>query len=143
MAKQSFFSNIMNFLRNFMMGRYGIDRLSIALFFVSMAFSMLARGTGGLVFFILGNAGLIICIFRTYSRNIYKRQRENMWFSEKWAALSEKYRTWRMKFAERRIYKYFSCPQCRASLRIPRGKGKVKVTCAKCGGSFIGNSGKK
>ena len=32
--------------------------------------------------------------------------------------------------------KFFPCPKCENSLRVPVGKGKLLVTCAKCGNQF-------
>lgn len=37
---------------------------------------------------------------------------------------------------EKKIYRYFSCPQCGQSVRIPRGHGKVEITCPKCSAVF-------
>lgn len=43
-------------------------------------------------------------------------------------------------FVQRKDYKFFACPYCRAMLRVPRGRGKIKIVCKKCGSSFIGKS---
>ena len=42
--------------------------------------------------------------------------------------------------AERKKYKYLICPQCRQKLRVPKGKGNIRVTCAKCGCKFNAKS---
>ena len=41
------------------------------------------------------------------------------------------------RYSQRKDYKFFRCPSCHAMLRVPRGKGKVKVVCRKCGTSFV------
>ncbi len=34
-------------------------------------------------------------------------------------------------------YNYFTCPKCRCALRVPKGKGKIQITCPKCGEKFL------
>ena len=31
-----------------------------------------------------------------------------------------------------REHRYFDCPKCRQPVRVPRGKGKIMITCPKC-----------
>ena len=38
------------------------------------------------------------------------------------------------------VYSYFRCPQCGQQLRVPRGRGKISITCPKCGHQFIKKS---
>ena len=33
-------------------------------------------------------------------------------------------------------HKYFFCPKCGQSVRVPKGAGKIRVTCPKCGEKF-------
>ena len=44
------------------------------------------------------------------------------------------------QWVQRKDYKFFTCPSCRTTLRVPRGHGKIKIVCRKCGNSFIGKS---
>ena len=39
-------------------------------------------------------------------------------------------------FQELKQYKYFMCPQCAQRLRVPRKKGRLRVTCTRCGNRF-------
>ena len=48
------------------------------------------------------------------------------------ARKAKKNPTW----AEIRQYKYLICPQCTQRLRVPRGKGRLRVTCTRCGNVF-------
>ena len=68
---------------------------------------------------------MAIVIFRMLSRNTYKRYQEN----RKYLTLVE-----RLKDREHR---YFDCPRCRQPVRVPRGKGKIAITCPKCREKFI------
>lgn len=37
-------------------------------------------------------------------------------------------------------YTVVDCPDCKTRLRIPKGKGKLKVNCPKCSRSFFMNT---
>ena len=47
---------------------------------------------------------------------------------------------WKQQWREYRTYRYLICPQCSQRLRVPRGKGKIRVTCIKCRNQFIAKS---
>ena len=135
----------MNFLRRFMLGRYGNDSLNLALITVSVMATLLLRLVAaftGLFFLIyIGWLPLGWAIFRMLSRNIQKRRIENERFLKYWTPLQSKLRFTAEKFRLRKTYKYFTCPNCGAHLRIPRQGGKkVSVTCKKCGLRFTGKA---
>ena len=116
-------------MRHFMLGRYGTDKLNMAILgagvllavlviFISnpMADGILTMASYGLMFW---------AIFRMLSRNTYKRYQEN-----------RKY----LRFVERikdREHRYFTCPRCHQPVRVPRGKGKIAISCPKCKEKFI------
>lgn len=79
---------------------------------------------------------LVIIYVRVFSRNFEKRRREN----EKYMRLKYKFTggfgDWRDRQKQRKDYVFFRCPSCKVMLRVPRGKGKIRVTCRKCGNSF-------
>ena len=37
-------------------------------------------------------------------------------------------------------YRVLRCPSCRQKLRVPKGKGKIRVTCTHCGNRFEAKS---
>lgn len=118
--------------QRFMMGRYGVDKLNMATLVVGFIASLVSRflqGTllGGL--FALVSYGLMFwAIFRILSRNTYKRYQEN----RRYLMLID-----RLKDRE---HKYFDCPRCRQPVRVPRGKGKISISCPKCKEKFIRKS---
>ena len=126
----------MNWLRRFMMGRYGVDQLSVALLILSFFLTAIAELTRLPILVYIAYVPLVVSIFRILSRNIEKRRMENYKFA---MAMSPVY-SWIMKMQRRikdsKTHRYFKCPNCRASLRIPRGKGKIIVTCPKCRTEF-------
>lgn len=116
-------------IRHFMQGRYGTDKLNTAILVTGLAacvLQMLLPGTGlKLLLMILSYICMGWAVFRSLSRNTYKRYQEN-----------RKY----LRFVERikdKDHRYFDCPRCRQSVRVPRGKGKISITCPKCKEKFI------
>lgn len=85
----------------------------------------------------LGVVGLVYIYFRVFSKNLPKRRAEN----DKYLALRRKitgdFTGGRDRWSQRKDYVFFRCPSCRTMLRVPRGKGKIKIICRKCGNSFI------
>lgn len=122
----------MDWLRKQMIGRYGYDQLSIALFALSFILMIIARLRGfGFIMF-LSYIALAIGIYRIWSRQIVKRRNENY----KFLASKRKFRLFfKRKYAHMKglqTHKYFKCPSCKQKLRAPRGRGKIIVTCTKC-----------
>ena len=122
------FKNLRSALARFMEGRYGTDKLNMAiltagiilcLFVMVLPFDIL-----DLVLTVLSYVLMGIAIFRMLSRNTYKRYQENRRYLMLLQRLKDK------------DHRYFACPRCRQSVRVPRGKGKITVTCRGCGASF-------
>ena len=116
-------------LRNFMMGRYGTDRLNMAILCVGLAASLLSvffqSAPLNLVLFLLSYGMMFWAIFRSLSRNTYKRYQENRRFLQFFDRLKD------------RQHRYFDCPTCRQMVRVPRGKGKIAITCPRCREKFV------
>ena len=114
--------------RNFMSGRYGSDRLNMVILglglLASILSSLFARSIAGTVFWFLSYALMIWAIFRALSRNTYKRYQENRRFCLMLDRVKD------------RKNRYFLCPRCRQTVRVPRGKGKIMITCPKCKEKF-------
>ena len=112
----------------FMQGRYGMDRLSSVMLWISVALaviSMFLPGPVGLILTLLSYVLMGFAVFRALSRNTYKRYRENRRFLAFWGRLKD------------REHRYYQCPKCRQSVRVPKGKGKIAITCPKCKEKFI------
>ena len=124
-------------LRQFMYGRYGSDQLNLALLITAVVLSILnsifsaifresaAMGIVSWVVSLLVYALFGYQLFRNLSRNIYKRRRENQLFMLFWNRLRD------------RQHRYFRCPQCRQTVRVPKNRGKINIRCPKCGEKFI------
>ena len=132
-------------LRMLMHGRYGFDALGRFLLIIGLALHLLAillrQGSWVLVLQILGFSFVLLALLRIMSRNIGMREKE----AQRFALTVQRYKNhWAgfkravprilngEFFVERRFYKFLRCPRCNAKLRLPRGKGKVVVTCPRC-----------
>ena len=123
----------------FMTGRNGSDLFSRFLSFAAVAFMLLAlvlRGTVGTALWYAALLLLIYDYFRIFSRNLSRRRAENAKYCQYRGLLIDSFRDWRERRCQRRDYKFFRCPSCSVMLRVPRGKGRIRVTCRKCGTSF-------
>ncbi|OVE67402.1 hypothetical protein CCS79_14900 [Clostridium diolis] len=132
----------MDRLRRFMFGRYGGDELSKALLVLSFILLLIMNFVPKDLRFltILAYIPVIICMFRIFSRNIYKRRNENY----KYLKIKNNIVMWFKNNINRiktlKNYKYYTCSNCKQKLRVPRGKGKMSITCPKCRSSFKGKS---
>ncbi|MBR5021461.1 MAG: hypothetical protein IKY17_07500 [Oscillospiraceae bacterium] len=115
--------------RNFMAGRYGTDKLGLTLLGAALVMSLLSSFIPLIVVRLaltLAYYGLMFwALFRMFSRNTYARYEENRKFLRFFDQLKD------------RDHRYFSCPKCRQTVRVPRGKGKIAITCPKCRERFI------
>lgn len=141
----NFFQRIGNALSRFMYGRNGVDRLGLTMIWVALLLdiiNMLLRekpvvsGITGLVSGVL----LFTALFRMFSRNLEKRRAENTRFMEKvWWPVSRRMAGARQQRKDKE-HRYFTCHRCGAVCRVPRGKGRIVITCPRCGGEIHGKS---
>lgn len=122
-------NKISAWLRRFMTGRYGTDKLNTVILGAGVVACLLAMfipvAPVNLLLTMLSYGLMIWAIFRTMSRNTYKRYQENRRFLMLLDRIKD------------RKHKYYDCPRCRQPVRVPRGKGKIAITCPKCGEKFI------
>lgn len=115
-------------LTRFMAGRYGSDKLNMAILGAGLLLCVVSMFINwvvpDLVLTFLSYALMIWAIFRMLSRNTYKRYRENRAYLNFLQRLKDK------------EHLYFTCPRCHQTVRVPRGKGKILITCPKCSEKF-------
>ena len=128
---------IRNFLRNLMVGRYGPDHLNIAMIVISLVISLLASIIGFAPLVYVSYIILALALFRMLSRNISRRRAENDRFIRYWWPIRTKVRRSLANIKHRKTHKFIKCQGCRNTLRVPKGKGKLQITCPKCGERFI------
>lgn len=120
-----------NWLQRTMSGRYGPDQLNMAMLILAVVLTIVASVTRLGLLNILSYVMLILCFIRMLSRNLTARRRENDKFLKYWWPIRTKLQN---RFDKN--YRFFKCPACRCTLRVPRRKGKIQVTCPKCGERF-------
>ena len=119
-------------LANFMIGRNGSDNLSRFVSVVVGIMILVAAIVGGSVssmLWIFIVAGLAYCYFRIFSRDYNKRREENMRYLQFKSEFLSYFHGAKERFSQRRDYKFFRCPSCRAMLRVPRGKEIGRASC--------------
>ena len=139
------FQRMGNAIARFMYGRNGPDKLCVVLLWTSVVINLISsfvirhsRVTGNLLYN-LAMAMLLYSMFRMFSKNLNKRRAENQKFVN-WL--------WRMKSSRQgaaqrhadKEHKYFTCKNCGTICRVPVGKGKVVITCPKCGTKINGKT---
>nr|WP_302598628.1 hypothetical protein [uncultured Cellulosilyticum sp.] len=135
-------NNMGNKFRSFMQGRYGSDQLCLALLIVSILLSFLSPLTGSPIVAIISYIPLILCIYRMFSKNISKRYEENRKFMNFWHPIWQKILGFKNKVQKKvtqlkdKDHKYYKCPNCKKTLRVPKGRGNIRITCPKCHHEF-------
>ncbi|MBW7572622.1 hypothetical protein [Caproiciproducens faecalis] len=138
----------MDWFRRMMMGRYGTDQLCVAFAVLYVLLSLIAQLFRLPILLLIAYIPLALCFYRMFSRNIGKRYQENVRFLKWWSPVHERLRrslyraqngmhhlSYRMK--DRKTHRYYKCPHCSNTLRVPKGKGKISITCPVCRTEFI------
>ena len=119
-------------MHSFIYGRYGYDELSRAMSVTALICLLLAMFTG---WEILSSVALVLWVWaliRGYSKNISKRQLERQSYLQFTGKIKGWFRVKKRAWSERKTHCYFKCPSCKKTLRVPKGKGKIKITCPEC-----------
>ena len=136
----------------FMQGRYGNDKLNQFIMAAALLLCLLSL-CGAKFGYILGIAGLVYTYYRMFSKDISKRSAENTKYLQyiehlsdfsKWpnnaGYIKSKTSQYKRELAQRKTHHIYRCSSCRQKIRIPRGKGKVEITCPKCRNKFVKKS---
>ena len=135
----SFFQKIGNAIVRFMYGRNGMDQLNrtlfwgdIAVFLGQVLFSALRLQIPALICEIVLWPLMVLILFRMFSKNLPKRRAENQKFVNWWWGVKNRNASAKARHADK-DHKYFTCKTCGTICRVPVGKGKIIITCPKCG----------
>lgn len=118
--------NIKRFFHNLFIRSYGMDDLNKALIIGALILSILNLIFKSSIVYILYNVFFIGFIFRYFSSNKIKRREENNVYRKYVKYL-------KLKWQYRKTHKIFLCKNCKQIIRVPKGKGKIEVTCPTCG----------
>ncbi len=134
---RSWFARMGERIARFMYGRYGTDELNRLLTVLSLILMLLACFPHMWFFYFPALALLIWSYVRCFSRKIYNRRRENERYLKLRRPIADFFTLQKNKRRDRKTHRYFKCPKCRAVLRVPRGKGKIDITCPRCREIFV------
>ena len=131
----------------FMYGRYGFDRFSKFLFILFILLWVLLTVITNIFPFlwflnILEYALFIYTYFRVFSKNISKRAAENRKYMQAEYKVKNFFRVKKSRMQKRKTHHLYKCPKCKQILSVPKGRGKIKITCPKCGCIFTKRSWK-
>lgn len=144
----SFFRKLGDALIRFMYGRNGMDQLNTVLLWGSVGLIVVSNLISGIsdsaavvgaVIYYFAMAVWVISLFRTFSKNLEKRRGENAEWLRLWWKIKNGAQSARKRRADK-MHKYFTCKQCKAVCRVPVGKGKVVITCPRCGSKIEGKT---
>ena len=134
----NFFRRMRDGFARFMYGRNGMDQLNLTMLWACIILELISgcvvrrSGAVGSAMYYVSLGLWIWVLFRMFSRNLYKRQEENRKFLLLRARLRSGSSGARARHADKE-HKYFTCKSCKAICRVPVGKGKIVITCPKCG----------
>ena len=137
MKLRQFLTNMINRYQRFMYGRYGNDELNFVLIALSLLLSLISNFDKLWFFYFISVVPIGVAIFRFLSRNTNARYNERLRFIAIISVLKNKYIKIRSRYRDRKTHKFFICKKCKATLRLPKGRGKIKITCPKCGNTMI------
>ncbi len=132
----NFMNNLRSKMYRFMQGRYGVDQFNRFLFGCSIALLLLSIFLGNFMY-LLALACLIYSYFRMLSKNTQKRCRENLMYVGCTKHIRSWFNTWKLRFKERKTHHIYRCKKCGQNIRVPKGRGKICITCPKCRNEFI------
>ena len=137
-------TNMKEKLQRFMMGRYGADELSKTLNIAVLVCLIISMFSGVVpilsIFYWIGIGLMIYTCFRMLSRNVSKRYEENQKFLNARYQRVVKKNAVKKRWQQRDIYRFYKCPGCKQRVRVPKGRGKICITCPKCRTEFVRKS---
>lgn len=134
---KNWFRSLGSKMQSFMYGRYGYDELSQFLSKTALLCVIVGLFAYPGFFCGLAMALYLVTMFRMYSQNIMKRKQERDAYLRRTQPLRDWQALQKRKFNDRKTHKFYRCSQCKTSLRVPKGKGKIKIHCPKCGAEIV------
>ena len=128
----NFLQQIMAKLQQFMIGRYGSDQFTLFLSIAGVIFSFLGNFRHLRYFYFIGLILIFYGLFRSLSRNYEARRKELNWYLRVSEKPKAQIKLLMNKIRDRKTHRYFKCSSCKTVMRVPKGRGKIEITCPKC-----------
>lgn len=126
--------------QQFMVGRYGTDDFTKFISSMVMVCLVLSIFTKWSLFYWGGIFLIGYSYFRMFSKNISVRYEENQKFLKLRYRVITKWNLTKKHLSESKTHRFFKCPQCKQKVRVPKGRGKICITCPKCKTEFVKKS---
>lgn len=127
-------------IRQLMQGRYGFDDLSHKMMLVSLGCFLLFVITRITILLSIAIVAVAIIYIRCFSKNINARENELNVYYNIIGKTKGKINLLKIMWRDKKTYRYFKCKNCKSVLRVPRGKGKIEITCSKCKSKMVKKS---
>lgn len=128
----NFLQQVIAKFQQFMVGRYGSDQFTLFLSITGLAFSFLGNFKYLRILYFIGTLMIFYSLFRSLSKNYEARRKELNWYLV-WSEKPKAYIKLMMnKIRDRKTHRYFKCKSCKTVMRVPKGRGKIEITCPKC-----------
>ena len=122
-------------LRALLQDRYGLDQLGVALLLLGCLLTLILSLCGVRYYRLIGLLPMVLALLRVLSRSVEKRRAENDRFLRVWEPLKQKLSV-KAQRAQDKDHRYYACPTCKKTLRVPKNRGKIEITCPHCGRKF-------
>lgn len=133
----NFFYRLRNKIAYFMQGRYGVDELFKPMVIACVVLWVAARIFWFVWLGLLGDFIFLLAILRCCSKNFDARKRERAMYFRFKSNMTEFWKRTKKRREEGKTHKFFKCKVCRTTMRVPKGKGKIQITCPRCGTKTI------
>lgn len=128
-------------MQQWMVGRYGTDELSRCLVWVGIGIMIIScfiqQTTVKSILYFISWIIIIYSYYRTFSKNIIKRSKERDNYLRFTSGFRGKFSVLKKRWRDRKTHNYYRCPKCKTYIRVPKGKGKIAITCPKCRNEII------
>lgn len=119
-------------LQQIMVGRYGNDEFTLVLSAAGLIFSILGNFRYLRFLYFIGTLLIFYGLFRSFSKNFDARRKELNWYLL-WSEKPKAYLKLVInQIRDRKTHRYFKCKNCKTIMRVPKGRGKIEITCPKC-----------
>lgn len=134
---KKWFQNLGRKMRSFMYGRYGYDELSRTVSIATVILVLLSLVPHLQFLSPLALALWIWILVRSFSKNLSKRQRERSAYLQFTGRITNWFRVRKRAWVDRKTHRYFTCSNCKKTMRVPKGRGKIRITCPHCHKAII------
>lgn len=124
-------------LQHWMIGRYGTDELSVFLFSIGIVILLISAFVDVRFLSIPAWIILIYGYYRCFSKNISARSKERDFYIRTVSPVKRKFQLYQRIWRDRKTHRYFKCPNCKKMIRVPKGKGKIEISCTNCRSKMI------